>query len=258
MIDTISPGKAEFKDQVVLVTGGVTNIGLEISRGFASAGARLSVNYFSNESGAEALAEELEGGGVPHLLTRGDIADEGAVETLVERTIEEFGRIDVLINNSAVHRDRVVWKLTTEDWESVLKVDLTGPFNCIRQVLPQMREQEFGRIVNIGSIVANRGAFGAANYAAAKAALGGLTRSVALEAASKQVTVNMLALGYIDLGMAMRLTETNREEVLRNIPLGRFGNVSEVLHALFFLASRHSSYITGQTVHLNGGMYMGV
>lgn len=253
-----SSGETEFEDQVVLVTGGVTNIGREISRGFASAGAKLSVNYFSNERGAEALADEFEASDVPHLITKGDIADEGAVEALVELTIEKFGRIDVLINNSAIHRDRVVWKLTTEEWESVLRVDLTGPFTCIRQVLPHMRRQEFGRIVNVGSIVSNRGAFGAANYAAAKAALGGLTRSVALEAANKQVTVNMLALGYIDLGMAVRLTEANREEVLKNIPVGRFGNVNEVLHAAFFLASRDSSYVTGQTVHLNGGMYMGV
>ena len=248
---------SEFKDKVVLVTGGVTNIGREISRAFASAGARLSVNYFSNTQGAESLAEEFERNKIPYLLARGDISDEVSVRSLVEQTIEKFGRIDILINNSAIHRDRVVWKLSSEDWESVLKVDLTAPFMTIREVLPLMRRQQYGRIINISSIVARIGVFGAANYAAAKAGLGGLTSSVALEVANRGVTINVLALGYINLGMAVRLTEENREWVLSRIPVGRFGDIKEVLHVVFFLASRDASYITGQTIHVNGGMYMG-
>jgi len=248
---------SEFQDSVVLVTGGVSSIGREISCAFARAGAKVSINYYSNSEGAESLAEDFEREGVAYLLSQGDVGEQATVKSLVDRTMEKFGRIDILINNSGIHRDGMVWKLPMEGWEEALRVNLTAPFTCIKEVLPHMRRQGFGRIATISSIVAYTGAIGAANYAAAKAGLAGLTRSVALEAASRNVTVNLLVLGYMALGMGARLTCENREQVLSKIPAGRFGNVDDIVHAMFFLTSRNAGYVTGQTLHINGGMYMG-
>ncbi len=242
---------------MVLVTGGVTGIGREISCAFARAGAKVSINYYSNSEGAESLAEDFQKEGLAYLLLQGDIGEEATVKSLVDRTMEKFGRIDILINNSGVHNDGMAWKLPMESWEEALRVNLTAPFACMREVLPHMRRQGFGRIATISSIVAYTGVIGAANYAAAKAGLAGLTRSVALEAAGRNITVNLLVLGYMGLGMGARLTHENHEQVLSKIPAGRFGNVDDILHAMFFLGSRNAGYVTGQTLHVNGGMYMG-
>lgn len=249
--------KSEFLNRVVLITGGASGIGLEISRAFASHGANLSITYFSNDKGADHLKETFKKSDSEFLISKSNVCSESDTVEVVAKTVKKFGRIDILINNSAVHCDSMIWKMSSMDWNDVLNTNLTGPFIFTREVLPYMRQKNYGRIINIGSVVSQMGVIGAVNYAAAKAGLQGLTRSTALEVANKHITVNSIALGYIDMGMTHKLKPELQKQVLNKIPMKRFGKKEELIHTVFFLAAQNAGYITGQTIHLNGGIYFG-
>ena len=175
---------------------------------------------------------------------------------MVNKTLEEFGRIDILINNAGFYRDSTVWKMSEEVWDEVIDINLKGTFNCTNSVINHMRKQEFGRIISISSVVGQIGVFGTSNYSAAKAGLFGFSKAVAKEVANKNITVNVLTLGYFDIGMLRRLSESTQETILKQIPMKRFGKLEEVNATALFIASEGASYLTGQVIHLNGGYYM--
>jgi NAD(P)-dependent dehydrogenase (short-subunit alcohol dehydrogenase family) len=183
-----------------------------------------------------------------------DITDEKQVKKMIDQTVQTCGQIDILINNAGIFKDAVSWKMYKETWDSVLATNLTGAFLCTKHVLPIMRERKFGRIVNVSSIVGQTGVFGASNYAASKAGLIGFTKAIAKEVALKGITVNCVALGYIEAGMNLRLSEQLRNQIRDTIPMKRFGTPEEVSEVILFLCSKEASYITGQVIGINGGL----
>ncbi len=245
-----------LKDQVAMVTGGARGLGKSFVLACAREGANVVVNYSRSEDAAKEVLDEVREIGREGIAVRADVRSTQEVDEMVDLSVKRFGKIDVLVNNACVYRDSTIWKMTDETWNEVLDVCLTGAFKCTRAVIKGMREREYGRIINISSVVGQVGVFGTSNYSAAKAGLFGLTKAVAKEVAGKGITVNALTLGYFEAGMLLRLPEKIQEGIKSQIPLGRFGKLEEVTEALLFLASKQSAYITGQVVHLNGGFYM--
>jgi len=175
---------------------------------------------------------------------------------MVKKTKKRFGTVDILVNNAGVHQDSVIWKMDKNIWEEVMSTNLTGVFLCTKHVVPVMKEKGWGRIVNISSVVGQIGMFGASNYAASKSGIFGFTKAAAKEVANKNITVNCVALGYIEAGMNLRLSEEIRQKVLQEIPMKRFGKMEEVTGPVVFLCTDEAAYITGQIIHINGGYYM--
>jgi 3-oxoacyl-[acyl-carrier protein] reductase len=240
--------------QVALVTGASRGIGAAIARELAAAGATLVVNYASSPDAAEATVQEIEAAGGKAWAHRANVADEQQVEAMVKAVLEREGRIDVLINNAGITRDGLLMRMKTADWQSVIDLNLTGVFLCTRAVSKGMLKTRAGRIINITSVVALMGNAGQANYSAAKAGLLGLTRSNAAEFASRGVTVNAVAPGFIESDMT---AELDKEPILKAIPLGRMGSAAEVAGAVRFLAADPAAaYITGQVLQVDGGMVM--
>jgi len=244
----------DLSGSVALVTGASRGIGAVIARRLAEAGVKVGVNYLSSPESAEEVVSSIISAGGEALLVEGDVAQEEPAKSTIQQVVSHWGRIDILVNNAGINRDRLLLRMNTDDWDQVIQVDLRGAFLCTRFVMPHLIKQRSGRIVNISSVVGISGNPGQANYAAAKAGLIGFTKSVAREVASRNVTVNALAPGYITTGMVEKLSEDAREKILSRIPMGRFGVAEDVSEAVVFLCSNGASYITGEVLTIDGGM----
>jgi 3-oxoacyl-[acyl-carrier protein] reductase len=246
----------DFNGKVVLVTGSSRGIGAGMIGAFDRLGARCVVNYVDdpqgrNKADAENVAKSLH----DPLIVECDIANPAGVAAMMHTISRELGGLDVLINNAGILRDRTIKKMTLEEWKAVIDVNLGGTFNCIQQGATILRRG--GRIVSLASVSGTLGIFGQANYASSKAAIMALTRVAARELAKQQITVNAIAPGVIDTEMGRSIPEESRKKMLEQVPLGRLGNIDDVVDAALFLCSSHASYITGQVIHVNGGFFMG-
>jgi 3-oxoacyl-[acyl-carrier protein] reductase len=244
-----------LKDKVAVVTGASQGIGRDTSLALAEAGAKVAVAA-RNEEKLAALASEIVAGGGTALAVKMDVADPEQVKAGFKQVVEKFGRLDILVNNAAITRDGLAMRMKVEDWEAVLRTNLTGAHLCIQQALPTMMRARAGRIINIASVVAQMGNAGQANYVAAKAGLIGLTKAIAIEIASRNITVNAVAPGFIETPMTDVLTDKVKEELKTRIPLGHMGSARDVAAAIVFLASDEAGYITGHVLDVNGGMYL--
>jgi len=244
----------DLSDKVAIVTGSARGIGQAIALKLAEVGATVVVNDIGEAEPLESVAEEIRGMRRPSLAVIADVTSPAEVARLVETATGTYGRVDILVNNAGITRDQLVLRMSDEDWDTVLNVDLKSAFLCTRAVLRPMVKQRWGRIVSIASIVGMVGNPGQANYAAAKAGIIGFTRSIAKEVASRGITANAIAPGFIDTKMTQRLEEKQRQELLEHIPLGYFGSPRDVAEAVAFLASEEARYITGQVLSVDGGM----
>jgi 3-oxoacyl-[acyl-carrier protein] reductase len=242
--------------RVALVTGAARGIGQTIAVALAQPDLKLYINDVTPPETAGDTIRECEAKGATAAYLQFSVADLAQVEQAVDGIIKESGRLDILVNNAGITRDQLLVRMKEEDWDQVLAVNLKGAFNCLKAVAKPMIKQRAGRIINISSVVGIMGNAGQANYVASKAGLVGLTKSAARELASRNITVNAVAPGFIETAMTQNLPEKTRELMLGQIPLNRFGSPEEVAHAVAFLASDQAAYITGQVLHVNGGMLM--
>jgi len=244
-----------LEGKVAIVTGGARGIGLAIATVLAERGASVVVSDVNREM-AEQEAAELVAKGRQAIAVAANIALAEDVKNLVATTLSNWGRVDILVNNAGITRDGLLMRMKDEDWDAVIAVNLKGVFHCIKAVIPIMAKQRSGKIVSIGSIAGAMGNAGQANYSASKAAVIGLTKTVAREYASRGITANAVAPGFIDTAMTASLSASVREALLKEIPLARLGEPKDIANAVAFLASDQANYITGQVFHVNGGMYM--
>lgn len=244
-----------LKDKVVIVTGASRGIGRSLALTMSGQGAKLVLSARNAEALAQ-LVTEIQAAGGAAVAVAGDVSSAVSANELVDAGIQAFGRIDVLVNNAGITRDALLLRMKDEDWDDVLNINLKGAFLCTRAAAKVMSKQRYGRIINISSVVGEMGNPGQANYCASKAGLLGLTKSVARELARRNVTVNAITPGFIVTDMTEALSEKTREELAAQIPLGRLGSAEDIAHAVIFLASDQAGYITGQTLGVNGGMYM--
>jgi 3-oxoacyl-[acyl-carrier protein] reductase len=244
-----------LKDKVALVTGASQGIGRDTALALAEAGAKVAVAA-RNEEKLAALVRDIAAAGGIALAVRMDVADAEQIKAGFKQVIEKFARLDILVNNAAITRDGLAMRMKQDDWDAVIRTNLTGAHLCIQQALPTMMRARTGRIINIASVVAQMGNAGQANYVAAKAGLIGLTKAIAIEIASRNVTVNAVAPGFIETPMTDVLPDKVKEELKTRIPLGRMGSAREVAAAIVFLASDEARYITGHVLDVNGGMYL--
>ncbi|WP_391121165.1 3-oxoacyl-[acyl-carrier-protein] reductase [Psychrobacillus sp. L3] len=247
-------GKLEGK--TAIVTGASRGIGKDIALYLAKEGAKVAVNYSGSKEKAEAVVEEIKSLGGEAFAVQANVDHAEEVQKLISETLENFGTIDILVNNAGITRDNLLMRMKEQEWDDVLNTNLKGVFLCTKAVTRQMMKQRHGRIINITSIVGVSGNPGQANYVAAKAGVIGLTKSTALELASRNITVNSVAPGFITTDMTDALSEEVKTLMLNQIPLAKFGNPEDIAKAVAFLASDDANYITGQTLHVNGGMYM--
>jgi 3-oxoacyl-[acyl-carrier protein] reductase len=245
----------DLTGRVAVVTGASRGIGRAISLALAGRGAALVVTDILTEA-VNAFAAELQAQGHTALAQTLDVTDSASIDAAVTAALERFGRIDVLVNNAGIARDQLLMRMKREDWDLVLRLNLTGAFACTQAVLRPMMKQRSGRIISISSVVGQMGNAGQSNYAASKAGLIGFSKAVAREVASRNVTVNVVAPGLIDTDMTRALPEAVQSEWQSKVPLGRFGTADEIAAAVCFLASDESAYVTGQVLAVNGGMYM--
>jgi 3-oxoacyl-(acyl-carrier-protein) reductase len=245
-----------LKGKVCLVTGGSRGIGRAIALALADEGADVAIEFASNASAAAAVVEEIQKRGVRTKAYQASVADAKAVDEMWAAILSDLGPVDVLVNCAGITRDRSFVKLNREAWDEVIATNLTGPFNVAKCIVPTMVERGWGRIINISSIVGQQGNFGQTNYAATKGALIAFSKSLARELARKNVTVNVVAPGFIETDMTKDLPDNVKQVVCNQTPVGRFGKPEEVAAAVVFLASTEASYITGQVIAVNGGMYM--
>ena len=243
-----------LQGKCALVTGGSRGIGRAVCLELARQGARVAVNYAGNAAAAEETVQACEALGVEAFAIQADVADAAATEAMVKEVLSRFGRLDILVNNAGVTRDGLMPMMKEADWDAVLDTNLKGAFHCMKAVYRPMMKQKYGRIVNLSSIVGLRGNAGQANYAASKAGLIGLTKSMAKELAARNVTVNAVAPGFIDTDMTAALPEKAREAMLTTIPMGRLGQAEDVAKAVAFFAGDDSAYVTGQVLCVDGGM----
>jgi 3-oxoacyl-[acyl-carrier protein] reductase len=242
--------------KIALVTGASRGIGRAIAVRFAAEGAFVVVNFAGNEAAAGETLAAIDLAGGKGVLSRFDVGDASQVDAAVKAIIAERGRIDILVNNAGVTRDNLLMRLTEDDFDSVVRTNLKGTFLVTKVVSRQMLRQRSGRIVNMSSVVGEMGNAGQSVYAATKAGILGFTKAMARELASRDVTVNAIAPGFITTDMTSALSEAARKEFAERIPLGRFGSPEEVAELALFLASDAAAYVTGQVVGINGGMYM--
>jgi len=245
-----------LKDRAALVTGASQGIGRATALALSKAGARVAVAARNAEKLA-AVAAEITAAGGESLAVAMDVADAEQVKAGFRQALERFGKLDILVNNAAVTRDGLAVRMKPEDWDAVIRTNLTGAHLCAQQALAVMMRARYGRIINVTSVVAESGNAGQVNYVAAKAGLIGLTRALAVEMASRNITVNAVAPGFIVSPMTDPLPQKVKDELLARIPLGRMGSAAEVAAAIVFLASEEASYITGAVLDVNGGMRMG-
>jgi len=243
--------------KVAIVTGGSRGIGRAICLQFAKIGVKVVINYVSHPEAAEETRTQVEAIGGECLLVKFDVAKTSEVQDAFKQIIAECGRIDILVCNAGITRDGLLATMKEEAWDQVMDVNLKGAFNCIKAGCRPMMKQRWGRIIIVTSVVGFAGNAGQANYSAAKAGLVGLTRSSARELASRGITVNCIAPGYIDTDMTSELPESVKEKILSEIPLGILGEPEDIAKAVTYLASDDAKYVTGQAIHVNGGMFMG-
>jgi len=246
----------DFSGKVVLVTGGSRGIGAGIITAFGRLGARCVINYVADVEGRNKTDAERVAAALPEArVLQGNVGNPEHVGAMMERVRRELGGLDILVNSVGILQDRTIRKMAFEQWEGVLRVNLTGAFNCIQQASPILRPG--GRIVNLTSVSGQLGFFGQANYSASKAGLMALTKVAARELAQHQITVNAVAPGFIDTEMSRGMPEDVAKQFLAQVPLGRRGKVEDVVFPVLFLCSRYAEYITGQVIHVSGGLYMG-
>jgi 3-oxoacyl-[acyl-carrier protein] reductase len=246
----------EFKDNAAVVTGGTRGIGRAIALELARRGCKIAFNYFANEELAHSLVEEIKAIGGEAAGYRVDISDYGAVKKMAQEIKSRFGQIDFLVNNAGITRDVSLVMMEEKDWDDVINTNLKGVFNCTRAFIFAMMKEKRGHILNITSVSGIIGMKGQVNYASSKAGIIGFTKSLARETAPLNMTVNALALGFIETDMTATMTGEQREKSLKMVPLGRFGNNEEVAKIAAFLLSKPARYITGQVITVDGGLAM--
>jgi acetoacetyl-CoA reductase len=247
------PGALDGKSG--LVTGGGRGIGRAIAMELGRHGANVAVGYSGNTEAAQSAVAELQSIGVEAMAVKGNVALPEEVKPAIASVAERFGKIDFLVNNAGITRDRSLARMNHDDWNAVIDVNLHSIFNVTHEVVPYMLKQNYGRIVNISSVIGQTGNFGQANYATAKAGMIGFTKSAALEFARKGITVNCVAPGYTETEMVAAVPKEALDKVIARIPMGRLGSTTEMAQAVFFLIA-YGDYITGQVIAVNGGMYM--
>ncbi|MCE2405564.1 MAG: 3-oxoacyl-[acyl-carrier-protein] reductase [Dehalococcoidia bacterium] len=243
-----------LEGRVALVTGASGGIGRVIARRLAAAGARVVVNYRTGSEAAAEAADAIRAAGGEAISIGADVCDADAVEAMVSQVVGRWDGVDILVNNAGVTRDRLLLRMTPKEWDEVISVNLRGSFLCTKAVLPHMMKRRRGRIVSISSVVGTSGNPGQANYAASKAGIIGFTKAMAREVASRNITVNALAPGYITTAMVEQLSEEVRKAVLGRIPMSRFGAPEDVAEAVVFLCGDGAAYITGQVLGIDGGL----
>ena len=242
--------------KAALVTGASRGIGREIALELARQGANVAVNFSGSEAKANEVVDEIKALGRDAVAIKCDVSNTEEVTEMVKASIDRFGKLDILINNAGITRDNLLMRMKEEEWDDVINTNLKGVFLCTKAVTRQMMKQRVGRIINIASVVGVSGNPGQANYVAAKAGVIGLTKTTAKELASRNITVNAVAPGFITTDMTDKLSEEVKAEMLKQIPLARLGEAKDIAKITAFIASDDSSYITGQTFHVNGGMVM--
>ena len=242
--------------KIAVVTGASRGIGRAIAIRLAGEGATVVINYNGSKEKAEEVKQEIEGAGGKAAVCQCNVADFDQCQAFIQKVIDEFGRVDILVNNAGITRDGLLMKMSEEDFDQVIETNLKGAFHTIRFASRQMLRQKSGRIINLSSVVGVTGNAGQANYAASKAGVIGLTKSAARELASRGITVNAIAPGFIETDMTSVLSEKVKEGAAAGIPLGAFGKPEDVAAAVAFLASDEAGYITGQVLHVDGGMVM--
>jgi len=245
---------ADMTGQVALVTGGIRGIGLAICERLINRGARVAAGYSANRDAAQAFRDKHADGGVT--VHQGNIGSNDDCVRVIEEVLDQHGQLDILVNNAGITVDKTVRKMSSEEWDRVIHVNLSGAFYLSKAILQHMLDRGYGRIINISSVIGSAGGFGQANYAAAKSGMFGLTMSLALETATKGITVNTVTPGLITTDMTAAVPPTVMEKIVARIPVGRFGEPDEVARVVEFLADPESAYITGQVYAVNGGLYM--
>jgi 3-oxoacyl-[acyl-carrier protein] reductase len=243
-----------LQGQVALVTGGSRGIGRAVARELGACGAAVVVGYRAAEAEAAAVVAEIVGAGGRARAVRADVTSEADVRRLVAETLQAFERVDVLVCSGGIVRDRLAAAMTTDDWDAVIAANLRGPFLCVRECVPPMMAQKSGSIVLLSSVAADRGGRGHCNYAASKGGINAMVRALAVELAPKKIRVNAVAPGVIVTDMTQRIRDAAEAEILAQIPLRRYGQAEEVARAVRFLASADASYVTGEVLHVTGGM----
>ena len=246
----------KLEGKTALVTGGSRGIGRAIAKALAEEGADVAVNFMSNEAAAKAAVQGIEQLGRRSMLARADVSDYPDTYRMAQDVISEFGHLDILVNNAGVTSDKTFVNMDHASWRQVLAVNLDGVFNCTKVFIDQMVENNYGRVVNITSVIGQIGSFGQANYAASKAGVAALTKSLAKELASKGITVNAVAPGFIDTEMVQQVPERVQARLLEQIPLKRFGKAEEVARMVVYLCLPEGDYITGAELEVNGGLFM--
>ncbi|PWW27410.1 3-oxoacyl-[acyl-carrier-protein] reductase [Cytobacillus oceanisediminis] len=246
----------KLEGKAALVTGASRGIGREIALGLAKQGADIAVNYSGSETRANEVVDEIKALGRNAFAVQCDVSNSESVANMVKETIEKFGKLDILVNNAGITKDNLIMRMKEDEWDDVININLKGVFLCTKAVTRQMMKQRSGRIINISSIVGVSGNPGQANYVAAKSGVIGLTKTSAKELASRGITVNAIAPGFITTDMTDKLNEEVKDQMLKQIPLARFGDPSDIANVAVFLASEDSRYMTGQTLHVDGGMVM--
>lgn len=241
-------------DRVALITGAGQGIGKAIAHRLASVGADIVI-VDMNKAGAEQTQQEIESLGRKCLAIQVDITDDQGVEQMVEASLKKFEKVDILVNNAGITQDNLFMRMKREQWDKVINVNLTGIYNVTRALIKSMVRQKYGRIVNISSVVGFSGNPGQVNYSTTKSGIIGFTKSLARELGSRNITCNAVAPGFIQTDMTDALNESQKQEMLNQVPLGRMGEAKDIAHAVEFLVSDQAAYITGTTLHVNGGMY---
>ena len=247
---------SKFEGQAAIVTGASRGIGREIALQLAKEGARVAVNYSGSKDKADEVVQMIKDAGGEAFSIQADVSNQDSVKEMIEKTIATFGSIDILVNNAGITRDNLLMRMKEDEWDDVIDINLKGVFLCTKGVTRQMMRQRAGKIVNVASIVGVSGNPGQANYVAAKAGVIGLTKTTAKELASRNINVNAVAPGFITTEMTDALNDDIKEQMLTNIPLGKLGSSENVAKTVLFLLSEDAAYITGQTIHVDGGMVM--
>ncbi|MBY0197158.1 3-oxoacyl-[acyl-carrier-protein] reductase [Priestia megaterium] len=245
-----------LQGKVAVVTGASRGIGRAVAIELGKLGAKVVVNYSGSEAKALEVVDEIKGLGTDAIAVQANVAESDSVQAMIKEAISTFGSVDILVNNAGITRDNLLMRMKEDEWDDVINTNLKGVFLCTKTVTRQMMKQRAGRIINISSIVGVSGNAGQANYVAAKSGVIGLTKTTAKELASRNITVNAVAPGFIATDMTDKLNEEVQAEMLKQIPLASFGQPEDVANAVAFLASDASRYITGQTIHVDGGMVM--
>ena len=243
-----------LEGKVAVVTGGSRGIGAEIAKALARNGAQVAINYCNSSERADGIVQEIEQEGGIIFAYKADVMHADHVHNFIEEVIKRYGQIDILINNAGITKDRTFRKMSLEEWEEVINVNLNSVYKTTSEVINHMLEKKYGRIINISSIIGQSGGFGQTNYAASKAGLLGFTKSLALETAKSGITVNAICPGFIETEMVAAMPENVKQSIISKVPMKRLGKTDEVAEAVLFLIN--SNYITGQEINVNGGLYM--